>query len=72
LIRGLDEEIIKRLKDRARRHARSLQGEIKPILAQAASKSLSEARQLARQWHQKLAGQELPDSIDLLHEDRQR
>ena len=72
LIRDLDDETVRRLKERARRHGRSLQGEAKLILTQAAGMSPSEARQLARQWHQKLAGRELPDSTDLVREDRQR
>lgn len=72
LIRDLDDETVKRLKDRARRHGRSLQGEAKLILTQAAGMSLSEARQLALQWHQKLAGRDFPDSTDLVREDRQR
>lgn len=72
LVRDLDEETVRRLKDRARRHGRSLQGEARMILTQAAGMCLSEARKLARQWHQKLAGRELPDSTDLVREDRQR
>jgi antitoxin FitA len=72
LIRDLDEETIRRLKERARRHGRSLQGEAKLILTQAAGLSLNEARQLASQWRKKLAGREFPDSTDLIREDRQR
>jgi len=72
LIRDLDDETVKRLKDRARRHGRSLQAEAKLILTQAAGMSPSEAHQLARQWHQKLAGRQLPDTTDLVREDRQR
>jgi plasmid stability protein len=72
LIRDLDDETIRRLKERARRHGRSLQGEAKLILTQAAGLSFQEARELARQWHKKLAGRELPDSTDLVREDRRR
>ncbi len=72
LIRDLDDETVKRLKERARRHGRSLQGEAKLILAQAAGLSLREARELARQWQQKLAGRPFPDSTELIREDRQR
>jgi plasmid stability protein len=72
LIRDLDDETVRRLKERARRHGRSLQGEAKLILTQAAGLSLSEARELARQWHQNLAGRKLPDSTDVIRQDRQR
>lgn len=72
LIRDLDDEAVKRLKERARRHSRSLQGEAKLILTQAVGLSLREARELARQWQQKLAGRSFPDSTELIREDRQR
>jgi plasmid stability protein len=72
LIRDLDDETVRRLKDRARRHGRSLQGEAKLILTHAAGISSHDARKLARQWHKKLAGREIPDSTDMVREDRQR
>jgi plasmid stability protein len=72
LIRDIDEKTVKRLKDRARRHGRSLQGEARLILAHAAGISFDDARKLARQWHKKLAGRELPDSTQLIREDRER
>jgi plasmid stability protein len=72
LIRDLDDETVKRLKERARRHGRSLQGEAKLILTQAAGLSHREARELAHQWQQKLAGRPFPDSTALIREDRQR
>jgi len=72
LIRDLDDETVRRLKERAQRHGRSLQGEAKLILTRAAGLSFNEARRLAREWHEKLAGRELPDSTELVREDRQR
>jgi plasmid stability protein len=72
LIRDLDDETVKRLKERARRHGRSLQGEAKLILTHAAGLGFKDARELARQWHKKLAGRALPDTTDLVREDRQR
>jgi antitoxin FitA len=72
LIRDLDDETVKRLKDRARRHGRSLEGEARLILTQAAGITFDEARKLARQWHKKLAGRELSDSTELIREDRRR
>ena len=72
LIRDLDDGIVRRLKDRARRHGRSLEGEPRLILAHAAGVGFDDARKLARQWHQKLAGRELPDSTRLIRADRER
>jgi plasmid stability protein len=72
LIRGLDDETVRRLEELARRHGRSLQGEAKLILTHAAGLSFNDARKLARQWYKKLAGRALPDAIDLIRQDRQR
>ena len=72
LVRDLDDDTVKRLKDRARRHGRSLEGEVRQILAHAAGIGFDDARKLARQWHKKLAGREVPDSVQLIREDRQR
>jgi plasmid stability protein len=72
LVRDLDSELIERLKSQARRHGRSLQGEVKAILESAASYSMMEARHIAEQWRQRLAGQMVSDSADLIREDRER
>ncbi|MBN1358995.1 MAG: hypothetical protein JW993_00305 [Sedimentisphaerales bacterium] len=72
LVRDLDDEIVQRLKDRARQHGRSLEAEARQILSRAAGLSFADARRLARQWHKKLAGRRLPDSTDLIRQDRQR
>jgi plasmid stability protein len=72
LIRDLDDETVKRLKDSARRHGRSLEGEARQILTHAAGITFDDARKLARQWHKKLAGRELPDSTGIVREDRRR
>lgn len=45
LVRDLDAEVIEQLKERARRHGRSLQKEAKAILEQAVGRlSMDEAR----------------------------
>jgi plasmid stability protein len=72
LIRDLNEETLERLKDRARRHGRSLEGEARLILTHAAGVSFDEAQKLARQWHERLAGRKFPDSGQLIREDRER
>jgi plasmid stability protein len=72
LIRDLNDQTLRRLKDRARRHGRSLQGEARLILTHAAGISFDDARNLARRWHKQLAGRRLPDSTQLIREDRRR
>jgi plasmid stability protein len=72
LIRNLEPETIERLKARAKRHNRSLQGEAKSILEESAKVSMAEARALADKWHKRLAGRKFSDSADLIREDRDR
>ena len=72
LVRDLDDEAVKRLKDRAQRHGRSLEGEARLILTHAAGITFEDARRLARGWHKKLAGRKLPDSTQLIRGDRRR
>jgi len=72
LVRDLDDKTVRRLKERARQHGRSLEGEARLILTHAAGISFDDAKKLARQWHKKLAGRDLPDSTQLIREDRRR
>lgn len=71
LIRGLDDDVVKRLKRRAERAGRSLQSETKLILERAAGQSLAESLKTAAQWRTKV-GRVAADSVQLLREDRQR
>jgi antitoxin FitA len=72
LVRDLEPDVVERLKTRARRHGRSLQGEAKAILEAAATFSMEEARQVAERWRESLAGTMKTDSADLLRQDRKR
>lgn len=72
LIRDLDEDVIKVLKERAEKHQRSLQGELKAILTQAARVSPADATRIAAKIRRKLAGRHQTDSAKLLAEDRGR
>lgn len=72
LVRDLDEELVDRLKERAKGHGRSLQGEVKAILEGATKYSMAEAQAIAQQWQKKLAGRIEGNSADLLREDRDR
>lgn len=72
LVRDLSSAVIHKLKARARRHARSLQAELKSILEQAARTDTATARALAARIRQRLAGRSHTDSVTLLAQDRQR
>jgi antitoxin FitA len=72
LVRDLSPDIVARLKNRAERNGRSLQGEVKVILESAAKLSMSEAREVAAQIRQSFQGRMTSDSADLLREDRER
>ncbi len=74
LIRGMDSRAVQRLKVRAKRNGRSLQGEARLILEQAAGHSLPEALAAAGAWRKKLAkgGRHFTDSAALVREDRER
>jgi len=71
LIRGLDAQTLKRLKVRAKRHGRSLQGEAKIVLEGAAGLSITEALDAAKGWREKL-NRTFADSTELIREDRRR
>lgn len=72
LVRDLDPETVEHLKNRAKLHGRSLQGELKVILESAAVFSMNEARQTSERWRQRLAGRMTSDSGDLLREEHDR
>lgn len=72
LVRDLDAGTVERLKLRAQRHGRSLQGEVKAILQAAATFSIEEAGEVAAQWQRRLAGRTFADSAETIREDRQR
>jgi plasmid stability protein len=72
LVRDLDTGTVERLKLRAQRHGRSLQGEVKVILQAAATFSMSEAGDVAERWQRKLSGGGYRDSAEAIREDRER
>jgi antitoxin FitA len=72
LVRDLEKKTIERLKMRAKQHDRSLQGEVKSILQNAAKLSMVEASNIARGWQKRLAGKKFSDSSFLIREDRDR
>ena len=70
LIRGLEDEVVARLKDRATSHRRSLESEARSILESATGFTAEEARQVITDWQHRLAGRKFSNSVDLLAEDR--
>jgi antitoxin FitA len=72
LIRNLDESTIENLKDRARRHHRSLQGEVKLILEASVRQPEEPPLAIAERWQNYFAGRTFSDSTELIREDRER
>lgn len=75
LVRGLDEEVVERLKIRARKDGRSLQSEVKHILEQSAFEAKVDpktARKISEEFHRKFRGRKFPDTAGLIREDRER
>lgn len=74
LIRNVPEEIVNRLKSRARKHGRSLQQELIRILNEHTSESqeeiLAKIRERRQKWEKE--NRQFSDSTVLIREDRQR
>ncbi len=72
VIRHLDEALLARLKQRAKRHHRSLEGELRQILTEAANPSRTELADRANALAQALKGRWSGDSTALIRQDRDR
>ena len=74
LIRDLEEEVVEALKERAKRNQRSLQGELKLIVTQAAQPTRIDAALIARidALRNRLKGRKHTSSVKLLREIRGR
>ncbi len=73
LVRDLETEIINRLKLRAKSHHRSLQGEAKLILQEAAQKmTMEEVRERASKIRGSFGKRKFSDSAELIRKDRER
>jgi antitoxin FitA len=73
LVRGLDGAVVARLKERARESHRSLQGEVKAILEEAAAQATNaEIEAILNKWqrHWQQKGKIFSDSAELIREDR--
>jgi len=73
LVRGLKPQTVERLKARAKRDGRSLQGEAKHVLEQAAGADSEEIAAILDRWKKRFAGRRSADSsAELIREDRDR
>ncbi len=72
LIRNLEEQTIAVLKERAKRHNRSLQKEVQLILEESATRPDETPSAIAERWQGYFAGRSFSDSTELLREDRER
>jgi antitoxin FitA len=73
LVRGLDDSVIERLRQRAESHNRSLEAELREILEQVSRQvDVVAARDLADRIRRKLEGRPHSDSAELIREDRDR
>ncbi len=71
-IRNLDDDLIERVKVRARLHHRSLEGELRAIVAQAVAPASRELLARVEQICKGLSGRWQGDSTALIREDRDR
>ena len=69
IVRNLDEQIVAALKQKAKRHGRSLEQELREILAGAAKPSRADALSLADEIRAS-APRQRTDSTDLIREGR--
>jgi len=72
VIRNLDDAVVQRLKERACRHQRSLEGELRLILTEASHPTRPALAAVADTLRQELAGRWTGDSTELIREDRDR
>jgi plasmid stability protein len=72
LIRNLDAKVVKQLKERAKRHGRSLESEARILLEQAAGADSEKIADMIDNWKQRFAGRRFRNSAKLIREDRNR
>ena len=72
LVRGLDDEVVERLKRRAKEAGRSLQAEARLILADAAELDMVTARKEVEEFQKRFKDRTFSDSAELIREDRDR
>jgi plasmid stability protein len=72
LIRNIDPAVVARLKERAARHGRSLEAEVRLVLELTVRRDAARAAARASEIRASLAGRTHTDSAALVSEDRER
>jgi antitoxin FitA len=72
IVRHLEDDTVRLLKERARRRGRSLEQELREILAAAARQDMAEFKAQAAVIRARYQGMPQTDSVLLLREDRDR
>jgi plasmid stability protein len=72
LVRDLSDEVVEKLKARARENRRSLQAEVKLVLEQATRFDRATALKRIEEVRKMLAGRPMSDSAELIRELRDR
>jgi plasmid stability protein len=72
LVRNVADDVIERLKDRAARHGRSLEAELRTVLELAVAADRSKFIETADRIRKELEGRWDGDSTRLIREDRNR
>ena len=75
LVRNLDDQVVAKLKERAKDHGRSLAAEVRIILQQAADErklDMATARRRIEEVRARFKGRTLPDSLEIIREGRNR
>ena len=70
LVRELEDDIVERLKRRAQRNGRSLEAELRIILANAIKPTVEEALEEMRRVREEFKGRHFSDSAELIRDDR--
>lgn len=72
LVRNLEDSVVDRLRRQARKHHRSLEGEVRQILVEAVMLDLDDFRRRSQALRDRLAGRTVPDPAELIASDRAR
>jgi plasmid stability protein len=72
LVRNLDDDLIRRLKEQATAHGRSAEAEHRMILECALRPASESFAERAARWRRRTAGRESTDSAELIRADRDR
>ncbi len=73
VVRDVDDAVVEKLRERAEAAGRSLEAEVKVILAREANSGkvdMETAHRLAGEFRARFKGRKLPDSAELIREDR--